>query len=249
MFKGLIGVGKGDIHEEIFHKPSDFQLALLTPPEDRKGKHLDSIFDSIKDFEFCRGLDEQNLLGICQNAEYRTVTQGNYVFQQGENVDCVVVVLSGEITVKIENKSGTVQKIGKIREGEHFGDTWLLLGQQNYKPSHSHYQASSACQLLVILEEHFEEFLRQNSFQSLKEKGKILSSTNCFASWSKADIHEVACGSRIKNFMKGETLVTQAAPCEYFCVLVKGVCSVLKFADGLAQVNRQIKDVEQQLKR
>lgn len=109
--------------------------------------------------------------------------------------------------------------------------------------------ATSNCQLLVVLEEHFNEFLRGHCFELLREKGKILSSTNCFESWGKADVHEMACGSRIRKFPKGSSIVQQSRDVNYFCVLTKGVCSVLKFADGLADINRQIEDYESMLKK
>ena len=207
-FKTLIGAGKGDIYEEIFHKPSDLQVALLKEPETRKPKDVDEIFDAIKNFEICRNLDTNQINGVCQFAEYRTAQEGSPIFQQGENVDCCVILLTGGVDVKIESDKGNVNVIDKVDVGEvserservfwktiilaikcakwlhngyihhkanppnsfrllvslvphqkHFGDSWLLMGQ-NYRPSRESYVASKPCQLLVMLEEHFNEFLR-----------------------------------------------------------------------------------------
>jgi len=249
MFKGIIGAGKGGIHEEIFHKPSDLQWALLTAPDDRKKNQIDEIFDTMKNMELCRDLSEDQQKGICQNVEYRAVPAGITIFQQGEPVDCCVVVLTGAVSVKIENTSGSTQIIGAIREGEHFGDSWLLMGPQRYKPSHCHYVTTEPCQLLVILEEHFEMYLKTSCFSALKNKGKILANTGIFQTWSKSDVHQIACGSSIKRLQKGTQLVTQAEPVDYFCILTKGVCNVLKFADGKAQIERSIKNLNKELRR
>ena len=77
----------------------------------------------------------------------------------------------------------------------------------------------------------------------------MICNTGAFEKWPKNEIHDVACSARIKKFTKGSKIVKQAENFDYFGIVTKGVCSVLKYADGKAQIQRSINDLEQELKR
>ncbi|GMH90005.1 hypothetical protein TrVE_jg7067 [Triparma verrucosa] len=249
-FKNRIGL-KEDVHPSIFHKPTRTQLSLLKEPEGRKREDIEEIMETLKATDLCRTLGEEALHNIAENVEYRSVNKGDFIFQQGEPVDCCCILLSGKVVTKAESTQGVVVKIGEVDEGQNFGDEWLLMSVQGTSPmpiSHQSYIAQSPCQLLVILQEHFHEYCASVSSDNLRARGRALAGTGLFTQWSNKELFDLACLAQTRKFNKGVDIVTQDQGFEYFCVLTKGLCVVTKFADRMAQVRRVLEGLKKDLK-
>ena len=102
---------KGEVYEEIFHKPSAHQLGLLKPPEERKREELIQVMDVLGTTDLCRTLDEETLYELAKEVEFRTVTTGDVIIQQGEPVDCCCILLSGRVVTKAESTSELVVQV------------------------------------------------------------------------------------------------------------------------------------------
>jgi CRP-like cAMP-binding protein len=229
------GHGSGDVHEEIFHQPTDLQLALLVPPEERKTREINVIADALTATDLFLNVEDEGLIRhVAANVEYRSVLKNDFVFQQGEPVDCVCILLSGSIAIKAEATDGVVFNVGEVCENQYFGDQWILMnehGTSRDSVTHQSYIARAACQLLVV-EEHAAQFEGRHILDICKEridtKAAKLQRTKLFDQWSAQELFDVACLSFEKNFPKGKELVSQGKGYDYLGVLTKGLCGVTK---------------------
>jgi hypothetical protein len=252
-FKRMNGYTGGDVHEEIFHKPNPLQLALLVVPEERKNKEIRIIMEELVNMELFRGVKNEELLRhVAENIEYRSVLKGDFIFQQGENVECCCILLTGKVQLKAESTNGAVWNIGSLREGENFGDQWVLMskyGTSRKSISHQSYLAEAPCQLLVMDMDLLEGDVLDICMGKIRKKVEALENTTLFSQWGPAELFDLACLASTRNYVKGVELVEQGAPFEYLGILTMGLCGCTKFADRAAQICRNIADLEKQLKR
>ncbi len=255
-FKRQVGAGSGDIHEEIFHKPDAQQLALLVEPGERKAKDIDVIINLLRTTDLCNGLStevDEELREVAQWVEYRALTNGSFIFQQGEEVNCCCVLWTGSISVKSESTNGAIYNLGEVKEGEHFGDQFMLMTERGTGKGNLAYQSyvcDMPCQVLIILEEQMRSSCLLNRCgEEYRTRGRLLAGTCMFEQWSMKEVFDLACLSKSLKRGKDNVIIEQGEPSEFLCVLRKGLCRVTKFADRAAQILRNIADLNKELKR
>ncbi len=65
--------------------------------------YLEEITDNIDQFELFRQFSQQELLMLSRHLHCYAAPRGYYLFEQGELSDHLIVILSGEVSVKEEN--------------------------------------------------------------------------------------------------------------------------------------------------
>jgi CRP/FNR family transcriptional regulator, cyclic AMP receptor protein len=102
------------------------------------------IYRALERSEFFRGLqksDIEKIAGLCHVKSYEP---GQYIFQQGEGGENILVIAEGKValerTVELGSRKGTVL-IGILGKGRLFGCWSTLIGEQH------NFLSSASCQL------------------------------------------------------------------------------------------------------
>jgi CRP-like cAMP-binding protein len=102
------------------------------------------IYQALERSEFFRGLQKSDIEKIASLCHVKTYEPGQYVFEQGEGGENILVIAEGKValerTVELGSRKGTVL-IGILGKGRVFGCWSTLIGEPHNLLS------SASCQL------------------------------------------------------------------------------------------------------
>ncbi len=89
---------------------------------------MENISDILKGCALFDGVsaDELSPMLSCLNANTRKYKKGEYVFRQGDRIEHVTVLLSGELHIQSDDFWGSRSIVNRIGEGEMFGEAYLV---------------------------------------------------------------------------------------------------------------------------
>ncbi len=87
---------------------------------------MEKYISALKRTKLFSGIGEDDILSLinCLQAEVKTYKKGEYVFRQGENIDCVSVLISGKLHIQRDDYWGNRSIINVIDPGEMFGEAY-----------------------------------------------------------------------------------------------------------------------------
>lgn len=88
----------------------------------RQSRHTSVLFS---------GLDNNELEQLTSAGQQMAVSQGDYVYRQGEKTERFFIILSGEVELTRNVANGDRLLAGRIGPGGHFGETSLLTDREN----------------------------------------------------------------------------------------------------------------------
>ena len=114
---------KRHLFDTLFVRLSPLQDALVTEGRLRSQDQLRVVVDSLRGFSVFSKNSEVELFELASFAEYRTVTTKSTVFYQEDCVDGMLLLLSGQMQLRLESGQET-----KVLTTLHAGDTYGELG-------------------------------------------------------------------------------------------------------------------------
>lgn len=117
------------------------------------------------------GLDRINLAKLLPNLERMEFRAGDTIFRQGDQGDCLYILVQGSVRVYISSKITGDREIAVLREGECIGEVALLTGE----PRSAHVEALTDLIVLRLHKHRFDELLRQHHVLALYFAGQTAS--------------------------------------------------------------------------
>jgi len=105
-----------------------------------------------------RGLDAALITIIAKYLRSRLIQEGTLIARKGEDIDCLYMIVSGEVIRRAEGQDA------RLEEGGFFGAQSLM----DHSMLEADYVALSRCQLLVLEADDFHHLLQQH--KSLKRR-------------------------------------------------------------------------------
>lgn len=99
---------KRDVYSTLFVRLSALQEALVTSPSDRSKDQINEISATIKTFPFLIEQLDSVLQDLASCIEYRTIVTNSTIFHQGDPVNSFVLLLTGQIQLKLESAQETI---------------------------------------------------------------------------------------------------------------------------------------------
>jgi len=89
---------------------------------------MEKYIPALKRTKLFSGIGEEDISSLlnCLQAEVRTYKKGEYVFRQGENIDCVSVLISGKLHIQRDDYWGNRSIINVVEKGDIFGEAYAL---------------------------------------------------------------------------------------------------------------------------
>ncbi len=87
---------------------------------------MEKYISALKRTKLFAGIGEEDISALlnCLQAEVKSYNKGEYVLRQGENIDCVSVLLSGKLHIQRDDYWGNRSIINIIEAGEIFGESY-----------------------------------------------------------------------------------------------------------------------------
>jgi ATP-binding cassette subfamily B protein len=189
----------------------------------------------IRKLPFFSIYNDEDIAGLIDSAELRSVSAGELVFDQGDTGDEYFIVYSGKIRILKKDEDGREINLGVRTKGEHFGETALIT----VKPRNAAARAVEDSVLLVIskeafnkyifsrpeLREYFDKFIRSTSIH------RFLKSCTDLSAVSPKDLQALISNFKAKSFQEGEVVFRQGTAGDRFYLIEKGKLKVERW-DG-----------------
>ncbi|RYH27871.1 hypothetical protein EON65_12880 [archaeon] len=203
---------KMELFDELFHRPTDMQGALLTVPSDRTPQQLETIANLLSFFVPFQSLTRSTLQELATVIEYRAIsnqemlTQNNKLFRQNSDPYAVCMLVKGSIYSHLDYF--TQQSMSNIPLDEY--TSYEVFG-------HIDYLFHSMTKSLVKVVE--EVFALKHKLKAFKDDGESISSEDDFESdgdqddgfEKKLDVHDQAKASAFKQLMSElQSLILEA---------------------------------------
>uniref|UniRef100_T1J996 Cyclic nucleotide-binding domain-containing protein n=1 Tax=Strigamia maritima TaxID=126957 RepID=T1J996_STRMM len=171
---------------------------LIKPEEFRKEEECDYIFRSICQLPIFDVYSQQTLMDMSRVINYQFLESGRVVVRQGQFPLCFYIVLSGLLSVSVEEKDDETGKIitrvtGELKAGDPFGQ----LGLINNAPRTSTVITKFPCELLWLYRDDYNRLLIANSAHEWKGRFDTMSSIKYFKNWNVNQIKECSSNSKL----------------------------------------------------
>ena len=93
---------------------------------------MEKYITLLRNSKLFQGIDEKEITSMlgCLSAVRRNYHKGETVFQRGERIDSVALLLEGSIHIQKEDYWGNLSILNEIAEGEIFGEVYACLGSE-----------------------------------------------------------------------------------------------------------------------
>lgn len=131
---------KMELFDELFHKPTDLQTALLTEPARRRATELDAVANLLKFFPFFQSFSQGIITELAQSVEYRAITnpqvnaQNSKLFGQNQDPYAVCLLIKGHVHSRLDysvHSSMANVALDDYYEYEVFGHIDYLFNSMN----------------------------------------------------------------------------------------------------------------------
>jgi ATP-binding cassette subfamily B protein len=178
---------------------------------------------------------DEDIAGLIDSVELRSVSAGELVFDQGDPGNEYFIVYSGKIRILKKGEDGKEINLGIRSKGDHFGETALIT----IKPRNAAARAVEDSVLLVFskdafnryifskpeLREYFDKFIRSTSIH------RFLKSCTDLSAVSPKDLQELVSNFKAESFREGDVVFRQGAAGDRFYLVEKGKLKVERW-DG-----------------
>ncbi|CBJ32014.1 expressed unknown protein [Ectocarpus siliculosus] len=126
-FKASMGLSaKGELFDDLFCRPSFLDEALTTEPGRRTPEQVVHVVEALAACPAFDGLEKEVMIEIGNAVEYRVLDKMSAAFLQGEEIDAMVVILSGRVAVKLRRADFSVVTADELGPGDTFGEACML---------------------------------------------------------------------------------------------------------------------------
>ncbi|CAM9868643.1 unnamed protein product, partial [Ectocarpus sp. 6 AP-2014] len=126
-FKASMGLSaKGELFDDLFCRPSFLDEALTTEPGRRTPEQVVHVVEALAACPTFDGLEKEVMIEIGNAVEYRVLDKMSAAFLQGEEIDAMVVILSGRVAVKLRRADFSVVTADELGPGDTFGEACML---------------------------------------------------------------------------------------------------------------------------
>lgn len=90
---------------------------------------MKQYWEVIKNSRLFLGIKEEEIEAVleCLSAEVRFYQKGEFIFQIGESISEVALLLEGSVSIQKEDYWGNLSILNEISKGEIFGETYAVL--------------------------------------------------------------------------------------------------------------------------
>ena len=149
----------------------------------QKGIFMKKFIPILKRTKTFAELDDEEIGAMlsCLDAKLRNYKKGDYVFRQGERLNCIMVLVEGELHVQRDDYWGNRTIINRIAVGETFGEAYVApecgaLLNDVVAVSESAVIFFDARKVITVCSSacKFHSLLVQNLFFAISEKNRTL---------------------------------------------------------------------------
>jgi len=170
---GLLEIARKDLEEILREFPGVSQILFKFYKE----RVLDNLLSSSTLFQAFSAKDREEIRGLFTE---ETAGEGDLIIQEGAQGDSFYIIKRGEVEIFSSGPQGEAMSLGRLKEGDFFGEIALLTGE----PRTAAVKAVGAVELVRLGRKDFERMIAQHpeaqwilekaSHQRSKDKLKAL---------------------------------------------------------------------------
>ena len=124
---------KRHMFDTHFIRLNEIQEALLQKAELRTMAQKYLLMRYLRSYSICCDLSETSLLELACCVEYRVANNQNVIFHQDEAVDAVVLVLTGQLQLRLEGQGGSIptSTVAELNQFDMYGHFTCIFNERN----------------------------------------------------------------------------------------------------------------------
>ena len=189
-----------------------------------------NLFEFIRSIPLLSFLADEELSSLMEEAELRSVSAGELVFDQGDEGDSFYIVYSGKIRIVQKNEQGREINLGVNTKGDHFGETSLITES----PRNAAARAVEESVLVVFTRELFNKHLFSrpalrdyfDKFIKCTSINRFLKTCTNLSVVPPKDLQELLSKFTSEFFKEGDVVFRQGSQADAFYLVESGKLKV-----------------------
>ena len=168
---------------------------------------------------------------LLRNVVRRTFEPGATIIQQGDEADAFYILTQGDASVYRDKEFGRLQLIGRLTEGDFFGEIGLLQGVN--RTATVKVGDDGPAEALVMDRETFAVFVTESDLTAaeiaamVRRRTVSLNLAKALPNLTSQQINEVSPYFETHRFLPGEVIIRQGDAAESFYIITEGRADVL----------------------
>lgn len=146
--------GGGDNISAVVVRGVADPTAEVRPADDQRRRQVVNNLQTLRHIALFMDLNDSELVRIFRRFQARDYGQGEVILREGDNTDCLFVLVEGDVRVSRAGKTLTT-----LSRGAHFGEMGLL----NQRPRSATVTTLRPVHVLVLGRDAFNEVLREDT--------------------------------------------------------------------------------------
>jgi len=199
-----------------------------------------ALLEFVKQIPLFSGHTDEDLTGLLERAELRSVGAGELVFDQGDPGNEFYIVHSGRVRILLKDAEQGEVNLGVMTRGDHFGETALITDA----PRNAAARAVEDTVLLVIDNESFSRHLLASPAQreyfdrfiQVTSIHRFLKSCTDLSSIPARELREIVLNFQPEFYREGTAVFRQGAEGDKLYLIERGKIKVVRWAEGKQEI-------------
>ncbi|KAL4429897.1 hypothetical protein ABPG74_022920 [Tetrahymena malaccensis] len=197
-------------NEEQF-QIEELRKLLSVPPEERTDQNIQEIAKQVSGIQFLsKYKHSQEFKDICRYLYIKSLDTRQYVFKQGDIGDAFYIILSGGVTIYIDEPTEyknfmQLKEKNRLVRGAAFGEIALITNSKRTATI----MANQPTELIILEKDVFQAFIKEKKTLHLQKLQSFLENMNLFTLLPENILLEITTKCQIKKYPSNTIIMRQ----------------------------------------
>jgi len=237
-----------NVYTEIFQQRTAIEVACAKPSHLRSLADLTLIEHATREIALFRKMPQRLVREMCREVELASVMPGSYVVAQGEESLNFFAILEGVLHVTVElSDADSEHVVNVMKQGEYFGENALIQNLKRGANIVAPKDGDTVLLFVVSKDLFYRTEMNRFCWQDRNECKEILRHCKIFDDMGDEAFYGLTQIARVATYARNTIMLRQGESASRFCILVSGLCKILKYRDTGADLVKKRQKMQQKL--
>jgi len=224
---------RGGVSAEAYGAHNQRRAAYIPPSCPKTLEQKDKLLESLEKNVLFRELEKDALSAVVEAMPVENTPAGSQVCQQGEEGDCLYVILSGSVNCYIEAPgdvppasglpAGKFVRLMPNERGCSFGELAMLWSI----PRTVSVWAKEACELAKLSRDVYQNLVQRWAMRQREQRDECLRKVKMFETMADEQLALIGDALEKRSFEKDKAIINQGEEGTEFFIVLKGECAAM----------------------
>ncbi|EAR83882.2 cyclic nucleotide-binding domain protein (macronuclear) [Tetrahymena thermophila SB210] len=202
---------ENEVKSEEQFQIEELRKLLTVPPEERTDQNIQEIAKQVSGIQFLsKYKHSQEFKDICRYLYIKSLDTRQYVFKQGDIGDAFYIILSGGVTIYIDEPTEyknfmQLKEKNRLVRGAAFGEIALITNSKRTATI----MANQPTELIILEKDVFQAFIKEKKTLHLQKLQSFLENMNLFTLLPENILLEITTKCQIKKYPSNTIIMRQ----------------------------------------